>query len=139
MIMGGWTAQVRRARGRGDQARVARWHGARVGDQSRDLGDLGTDPVVVDLVIDAIAVWRVVRFVQRDTLIEKQREQLINRWGHLKITELLTCPWCLSPYVAAGAVLARHRAPRVWGMIARTLAFSAGAGVITGLVDQLEE
>lgn len=95
--------------------------------------------MVADLVTDSLAVWRIVRFIQRDSLIEEPREAVINRWGHLKITELLTCPWCLSIWVAAGVVLARAAAPRVWGMIARGLAFSAGAGVITGLVDQLDD
>ena len=95
--------------------------------------------MVADLVIDALATWRIVRFIQRDSLIEKPREELINRYGHLKISELLTCPWCLSPYVAAGVVIARATTPRLWGMIARGLAFSAGAGVITGLVDQLDQ
>lgn len=92
-----------------------------------------------DDVLDALAVWRIVRFVQRDSLVEEPREALINRYGHLKIAELLTCPWCLSIWVAAGVVLARAAAPRVWGMIARGLAFSAGAGVITDLVDQLDD
>lgn len=90
-------------------------------------------------VLDALAVWRIVRFVQRDSLIEEPREAMINRWGHLKIMELVTCPWCLSIWVAAGVVLARAVAPRLWGKIARGLAFSAGAGVITGLVDQLDD
>lgn len=90
-------------------------------------------------MLDALAVWRIVRFVQRDSLVEELREALINRYGHLKIAELLTCPWCLSIWVAAGVVIARAAAPRVWGMIARGLAFSAGAGVITGLVDQLDD
>lgn len=90
-------------------------------------------------VVDALAVFRIVRFLQRDSLIEQQREQLINRYGHLKATELLTCPWCLSIWVAAGVVLARGAAPRLWGKIAAGLAFSAGAGVITGLVDRLDD
>lgn len=90
-------------------------------------------------MLDALAVWRIVRFIQRDSLIEEPREALINRYGHLKISELLTCPWCLGIWVAAGVVGARAVAPRVWGMIARGLAFSAGAGVITGLVDQLDD
>lgn len=95
--------------------------------------------MVADLVIDALAVWRIVRFIQRDSLIEEPREELINRYGHLKISELLTCPWCAGIWVAAGVVLARQVAPRLWGKIAQGLAFSAGAGVITGLVDRLEE
>lgn len=95
--------------------------------------------MVADLVIDALATWRIVRFIQRDSLIEEPREELINRYGHLKISELLTCPWCLGIWVAAGVVGARATTPRLWGMIARGLAFSAGAGVITGLVDQLDD
>jgi hypothetical protein len=96
---------------------------------------------VTEDVLDALAVYRIVRFIQRDSLIETQREQVINRWGggHLRLGELLQCPWCLSIWVAAGVVIARAGAPRVWGKIARGLAFSAGAGVITGLVDQLDD
>ena len=90
-------------------------------------------------MIDAVAVFRIVWFIQRDSLIEKQREQVINRYGHLKAIELLQCPWCLSPYIAAGVLLARAVAPRLWGKIARALAFSAGTGVITGLVDKLDD
>ena len=96
---------------------------------------------MTDDVLDAIAVWRIVRFVQRDSLIEKQREWVINNWGggYLRLGELLQCPWCLSIWVAAGVVITRRLAPRLWGMIARGLAFSAGAGVITGLVDKLDD
>lgn len=89
-----------------------------------------------DDLLDAIAVYRIVRFLQQDSLIEDQREYVINRWGggYLRLGELLQCPWCLSIWVGAGVVLARTTAPRVWGMVARGLAFSAGAGVISELM-----
>lgn len=92
-------------------------------------------------MLDAIAVFRIVWFLQRDSLIDRQRETIINRYGggYLRLGELLQCPWCLSIWVGAGVVIARAAAPRVWGMIARGLAFSAGAGVITGLVDRLDD
>lgn len=137
--MRGWTASWRDTRGRGNPKSVARWHGARVGDQPRDLGNLGTDPVVADLVIDALATWRIVRFIQRDSLIEEPREELINRYGHLKISELLTCPWCLSPHAAMLVLLGRRFAPKTTAMIVRALAYSAVTGVLTGVVDKLEE
>jgi hypothetical protein len=98
------------------------------------LGDRVTDDV-----LDAIAVWRIVRLIQRDSITADPREKLINRYGHMTWTELLSCPWCAGIWVGAGVVLARAAAPRLWGMIARGLAFSAGAGVITGLVDKLDD
>jgi hypothetical protein len=73
-----------------------------------------------EVVVDALAVHRVTRLVQDDDIpIGALREQLLDRYGDRKWTELLTCPWCLSMWVAAGVVLARHRWPRAWPWIAR--------------------
>lgn len=84
------------------------------------------------------AVYRIVRLIQTDTIFETQREQLIVKYGHLKIIELLTCPWCLSVHVGAAVALVRAAAPRIWGIAAAGLASSAGASVITSLVERLE-
>lgn len=91
-----------------------------------------------ELAVDAAAVYRLVRLAQQDTILDGVREQLIVKYGERRWVELITCAWCLSIWVAGGVVIARAVSPRLWGMIARALAFSAAAGVITGLVDQLE-
>lgn len=95
-----------------------------------------------DTIVDAIAVYRLVRLAQVDDITQGPREAFVNRYGGTKggiaWSALADCPWCLSIWVAGGVVIARAVSPRLWGMIARALAFSAAAGVITGLVDQLE-
>lgn len=95
-----------------------------------------------ELAVDAAAVYRLVRLAQVDDITQGPREAFVRRYGATKggiaWSALADCPWCLSIWVAGGVVIARAVSPRLWGMIARALAFSAAAGVITGLVDQLE-
>jgi hypothetical protein len=98
--------------------------------------------VVADLVTDLAAVYRLVRLLQRDQITEQPRNWFVRHYGAerhgIAWSALADCPWCLSIWVAAGVVLARAGAPRLWGMAARGLAFSAGAGVISELVGRLE-
>ncbi len=42
----------------------------------------------------------------------------------------MACPWCLSVYFGAVAVIARQRWPRAWGPMARILTFSAMTGLL---------
>lgn len=82
-----------------------------------------------EAVIDAVAVARIVRLVQVDEMpVGALREAVLDRYGEWKATELLRCPWCLSVWVAAAVVLARHRWPRAWPWVARVLVGSEVAG-----------
>jgi hypothetical protein len=84
-------------------------------------------------VVDALAVARVVRFLQQDTLIDKQRHQLqdwLARHGHYKAMELLDCPWCLSVHVAAAWTALRIIAPRLATPIGTALASSYAASAL---------
>jgi hypothetical protein len=96
---------------------------------------------VVDSLVDAAAVYRLVRLYQNDSLTEPIRTR-IDDWllkhGHHKAMELSQCPHCLAVWIAAGVVAARAVSPRVWDMIARALAFSAVTGVVTSAVDRLD-
>jgi hypothetical protein len=92
----------------------------------------------VELAVDLAATYRIVRLIQTDTIFEKQREALIIKYGDRKAAELITCPWCAGIWVGVGVAIARAVAPRIWGIAAAGLASSAGAGVITGLVDRME-
>lgn len=97
---------------------------------------------MTEQVVDAVAVYRLVRLLQQDQITEVPRNWFIRKHGAVRHgiawSALADCPWCLSVWVAAGVVLARAGAPRLWGMAARGLAFSAGAGVISELVGRLE-
>lgn len=98
--------------------------------------------MALSVALDAVAVYRLVRLLQQDQITEVPREAFIRRYGVVRHGvdwgALASCPWCLSVWIGAGVVLARTAAPRVWGMAARGLAFSAGTGVISGLIDRLE-
>lgn len=82
-------------------------------------------------MVDALAVYRVVRLLQEDTILDRPRGWVERRIEGHKSAELLTCPWCLSVWVAGGVVAFRRVAPRQWSPIAEALAFSAVAGVIS--------
>jgi hypothetical protein len=87
----------------------------------------------VDVVIEALAVYRATRLLQQDDLppLPQIREQLMERYGATSWSQLLDCPWCLSVWVAGGSRLLRAVAPRLWRVLAGVLASSAVAGVIS--------
>lgn len=86
-------------------------------------------PSPTDLVVDALAVARIVRLLQVDEIpVGKLRETMLDRHGEHLWTELLRCPWCASIWVAAGVVVARAAAPRPWSFLARVLAGSQVTG-----------
>ncbi len=87
-----------------------------------------------DTVVDMLAVARIVRLVQEDEMpVGAAREWALDVFGEWKATELLRCVWCLSPWVAAGVALARHRYPRAWPVAARVLAGSQVTGQLSHL------
>lgn len=104
-----------------------------------------------DLMVDAAATFRLARLVASDTFppVAKLREAFVDR--HTKIVhddetgghdhvpdswaELVECPWCNSWWIALGVVAARRIAPKQWDVVARALAFSATAGVVSALTD----
>lgn len=88
---------------------------------------------MTDLLLDALATYRLTRLVISDTIIDEPRARLLihlETTGHPKLAYLAGCPWCLSIYVGAAVVIARRRAPRAWDPIARALSYSAVAGIV---------
>lgn len=93
-----------------------------------------------ELLLDAVATYRLTRLVVHDTIIERQRGDLLDALEdgtrpftrkHLKVAELLGCPWCVSIWLGAGVVAARRVAPRLWDPIATMLTASAIAGILS--------
>lgn len=97
-------------------------------------------PHAVDIAVDSLAVYRIVRLLQRDDVppMPKIRQAADDRLARTPYHELVTCPWCLSPYVGVLVALARIASPRVWAVLAFVLASSAITGVITTAVTALE-
>lgn len=95
-------------------------------------------PRPVDVGVDALAVYRITRLLQVDSITEPLRAKVLARWGGHKYAALIDCPWCLSVWIAGGVLLARSVSPRTWDLIARAMAFSAVTGLITETVERME-
>jgi hypothetical protein len=68
--------------------------------------------VLLTVIALSLAVYRITRFVIDDTLIEEPRDWLRKKLVEgksttvrTKILDLMECPYCVSVWVAAGAVL----------------------------------
>jgi Protein of unknown function (DUF1360) len=90
-------------------------------------------PIVVWLLIDALAVYRLARLLTRDSFppIARARERVLERWPESAWTELAVCPWCMSVWIAGPVIGARLLAPTPWSLLALLLAYSAVAGQLS--------
>lgn len=87
------------------------------------------------LALDALAVARLTRLVTTDTITEPVRNWLaVIRPGRLaerpRVAEFLTCPWCISFWIAIGVVMLQTLAPSACLPISAVLAFSQVAGLL---------
>ena len=87
---------------------------------------------VLDVVLDALATYRITRLVVEDEITAQLRDMLWDRYdpSDTKIGYLVTCPWCVSFWAGLGVVAVRAAAPRQWSAMAQALAFSAAAGIV---------
>lgn len=89
------------------------------------------DPAL--LVVYALAVYRLTRLVTADELTANLRERvLVRAQGRPMLAYLVTCPWCISIWIAAAWVLLATLAPPVAWFAGAVLAFSAIAGLLAG-------
>lgn len=95
------------------------------------------DEALLDVVFDVLATYRLTTLVKDDKITEDIRNLVWKRYGQPsdedchKVSYLMTCPWCLSIYFGAVAVLAQMRYPRIWRPVAKALAFSALTGLLS--------
>jgi hypothetical protein len=89
-------------------------------------------PAAVALLVDVLAVFRLVRLVVADRILDRPRSWVTRRslkrrgvWAYF-----LTCPWCVSIWLAAGVVAARLLVPVVWAPVAVGLMCSAVAALL---------
>lgn len=87
----------------------------------------------MSLLAEGLAVARLVRLVQTDSITEVPREQLLswlskhNRW---RTVELMQCGWCGSVWAAGGLLALRLTAPRLHAVAVDLLASSYLAGAV---------
>lgn len=89
-------------------------------------------PAALALLIDMLAVFRLVRLVVADRILQRPRQLITRRsskrrgvWAYF-----VTCPWCVSIWLAAGVVAARMLLPVLWAPAAVGLALSGCAAVL---------
>ena len=108
------------------------------------------------LLVDALATYRLTRLVTADVVSEPVRMAVLRRTGAepapgeedptaQEIVEsmkdppraatLITCRWCAGMWIAACVTVARSVAPRAWGPVARGLALSATAALLSRFED----
>lgn len=89
-------------------------------------------PLAAWLLVDALAVYRLTRFVTRDSMpvIAKPRDAIGRRWGDRALGELVVCPWCVSWWVGLAVIAARLTLPLWWTPFSLAFAYSAVAGLI---------
>lgn len=92
------------------------------------------------LAVGALAVHRLTRLVTEDEATRRLRERIL-RWAngdlyreaHPAVAYLLTCPWCVSVYAAAGWAALVAAAPAVAAPAGAALAWSSAAGLLSSL------
>jgi hypothetical protein len=62
--------------------------------------------LLITAVLFSFAIWRITRFLLRDSMFEETRFKVENYFGsrsdklfHRKMNELVSCPWCVSVWV----------------------------------------
>jgi hypothetical protein len=87
------------------------------------------------LVLDALAVYRLTRFVTDDHLpFGPVRDAVRDRWPQSLVAEWMECPWCAGIGMGSLVLVLHHVGSRWWPGVAAVLAFSA----ITGLLSTWE-
>ncbi len=120
--------------------------------------------VDVELVVDAVATYRLTRLVTKDVITAPLRDSFVEAmyvaagraeaarpeidsaqltWSEYaeddrnapKLATLVVCRWCASIWLALGVVVIRRAAPRSWRRIAEILVFSAASALLARLED----
>jgi hypothetical protein len=91
-------------------------------------------------IVDALATYRLTRFVTADEITEEPRARLVaylEDEGLDGLAYLVRCPWCVSVWISAGVIAARTFTPRWWEPGARLLALAAVAALVAHGEQQL--
>jgi hypothetical protein len=88
--------------------------------------------LIVSLVVATLAVARVTRFIVDDQLSIGFRRGVMNRWGEDSWQSyLVTCPWCVSVWIALPVMPVAVLWPNQWVIAALSI---AAASMVTGLL-----
>jgi hypothetical protein len=93
--------------------------------------------IVVSLVVAALAVARITRFLTDDFLANGYRRWVVNKFGdESKMSYLAHCPWCTSFWVALFVMPPAALWPNIWVVAALSV---LAASMISGLLIDRKE
>lgn len=98
------------------------------------------DDRLLQIAFDVLATYRLTTLIKDDKITEDIRHLVFKKYGEPsdddshKLSYLLACPWCLSVYFGALAVVAGQRWPRAWKPVSKALSYSA----LTGLLSEVK-
>jgi hypothetical protein len=88
--------------------------------------------LIVSVLVATLAVARVTRFIVDDQLSIGFRRAVMNRWGEDSWQSyLVTCPWCVSVWIALPIMPVAVLWPNRWVIAALSI---AAASMVTGLL-----
>jgi hypothetical protein len=90
------------------------------------------DPVT--LIVGGLAVHRLTRLLVEDTIADPIRDRIREAAPEGRLAYFLTCPWCVSVWVAGGWAVLAVAAPSVAVPAGAALAWSS----LTGLLASVE-
>ena len=83
----------------------------------------------IKIVLTSLATFRVTQLIVRDTIFEPARAKFESNWSGWFV-DLLSCMWCVSVYVAAGATVLTYFCWSWWQWVALALAATAVTGFL---------
>lgn len=86
-----------------------------------------TQLVIKDYVLDSARRWAVGAIPSSDRMLDGSKIPVARR---PKVALFLSCPWCVSVWIAGGVVLMQSLLAGPWLYASAVLAFSAVAGII---------
>lgn len=115
-----------------------------------------SDGLWSDLLVDALATYRLTRLATADVISEPVRMAVLRKVGAEpppgeddptaqevveglkdppRLATLVTCRWCAGIWIAASVSVARAALPRAWQPVARGLALSSVAVLLARVED----
>lgn len=98
--------------------------GSRVADRFRDP---------LTLAVGALAVHRLTRLTVEDEVTAPLRQRVLDAAPEGRLAYFLTCPWCVSVWVAGGWALLTAAAPTVAAGAGAVLAWSSATGLLASV------
>lgn len=95
-------------------------------------------PSALMMIVGAFATFRLVRLFLQDEIMEGFRDKWWSKFPpeSTKLGYLLTCPWCLSIWMAIPVTLLMFFGGIVGAVVLAILALSAATGLIYSLLER---